>query len=275
VQREDSLPVTDLTTYLFCPRKLYLKKVLKLKEPLNINVVLGQVHHEVLENFYKNEKEIVSSITPNDNKRDILLKYKTAFYQHLVKAIAKRRNIIKTTALSPIEIFQQMWTILQNKAEHRCANIISCIEHTHTYKTELWHNITPKITTEIGVCGCNLPLYGRVDQLEETGSTLIPVEIKNSDHPSGKRGPWESHEIQLNAYIMILKEKHPEINTGYIEYNNCREKVEICSKREARINLLISEVKKVLNSRSIPPISKNKNKCVKCGLMAQCHSIEF
>jgi len=51
--------VTDLTDYSFCPRKVYLKRVLGLREETNYQMFLGRVVHEIFENLNESEDKIV------------------------------------------------------------------------------------------------------------------------------------------------------------------------------------------------------------------------
>lgn len=56
------IPVSLLSTYLYCPRKLFLQEVLLLEEPPKDIVVMGSIRHETHDLINKKEEEIVTSI---------------------------------------------------------------------------------------------------------------------------------------------------------------------------------------------------------------------
>ncbi|MFH1500522.1 MAG: hypothetical protein ABIE22_01095 [archaeon] len=54
--------VTDISEYLFCPMKVYLRLVKKIRFPPNKPMISGQLKHKVFDLFNKNDPAIVSSI---------------------------------------------------------------------------------------------------------------------------------------------------------------------------------------------------------------------
>jgi CRISPR/Cas system-associated exonuclease Cas4 (RecB family) len=50
------LSITDITSYLYCPRKFYLKKVRGIKEKPNQAMIKGRLKHEILDIFNKMKK---------------------------------------------------------------------------------------------------------------------------------------------------------------------------------------------------------------------------
>ena len=53
------ISVTLLSAYMYCPRKIYLTKVLGLIEPPNAAMVKGSIRHNAFENLFKDEDELV------------------------------------------------------------------------------------------------------------------------------------------------------------------------------------------------------------------------
>lgn len=261
-----SLPVTALSTYLYCPRKLYLNRILKIREPLNEAVVFGQVYHEVLENVTLNEKNLILSITKYHSPDEIIHKYKTQFYTALVSAISRRRNMIKKTKSNSLDIFQDIWKQFSVKAEIRAEILLNFINNYQVYGSELWDQLTPKIIVEQWVAEPNLELHGRVDRIEQHENRIIPVEIKSTKAP--EEGIWDSHRVQLAAYMMILK-----ANQGSLEYSNKTITLEKDEEMETEILNLIQEVKEMLQKTELPEINQNQNKCNKCGIRNECFNV--
>ena len=54
------ISVSMLSTYLYCPRMLFLQKVLAVEEPPKESIVLGSLRHEIYDFINKSEQKIVT-----------------------------------------------------------------------------------------------------------------------------------------------------------------------------------------------------------------------
>jgi hypothetical protein len=54
--------VTDITDYIFCPRKVYLKRVLKYSEEDTEQKIFGSIVHSLFDKINEKEKEIIFNI---------------------------------------------------------------------------------------------------------------------------------------------------------------------------------------------------------------------
>lgn len=68
------LSVTDLSTFEYCPRKLFINKVLGLKEPYNINTIKGIILHKVIEKISNKENSTRIILKEEIKKNHIQLK---------------------------------------------------------------------------------------------------------------------------------------------------------------------------------------------------------
>ena len=96
--------ISDISSYIFCPRKLYLKKVHGLKEPLNEKMILGMIKHKILELFSKSEENLISSINSIQTKSSLLTLYENSINNLCSQAIFLNRNLIRRFNISEKEI---------------------------------------------------------------------------------------------------------------------------------------------------------------------------
>ncbi len=83
------LAVSLLSTYLYCPRKVFLQKVFKLKEPLRQPLILGTIRHQALEKATLAEKEIVVSIGKDADAPEVVRLYVGQYASILREIIMK------------------------------------------------------------------------------------------------------------------------------------------------------------------------------------------
>ena len=88
------ISVSLLSSYLYCSRKLFLEKVLLLKEPPKESIVMGSIRHETYDKINKTEEGIVTSITKKTALDKIQELYKQKYLAILRKAIATNRKRI-------------------------------------------------------------------------------------------------------------------------------------------------------------------------------------
>ena len=73
------ISVTMLSSYLYCPRKLFLQQVLALEEPPKESLVLGSLRHEIYDSINQSEEKIVSSVGKGIQYAQLITLYKN-FY---------------------------------------------------------------------------------------------------------------------------------------------------------------------------------------------------
>ncbi len=104
----------------------------------------------------------------------------------------------------------------------------------------------------------------------------MPVELKTGKMPDS--GVWDSHRIQLGAYILLLRNEYKtEISEGVVRYLDHGEerKVTLNPFLEHEILELRDKVKILLNSREIPAFCRPDAKCRNCNLKEKCYDEEF
>ncbi|MFH1590698.1 MAG: CRISPR-associated protein Cas4 [archaeon] len=265
------IAVTLLSSYLYCSRKLFLEKVLKLAEPPKDSLLLGSIRHALMEQINAMEQEIVSSITTPLDRIGISKLYKRRYLRTVKSLVSNRAKALKMVGAEPVDAFQSAWETAVREADIRAENVAAFIEGTGFLGDELWEKLTPKISGEVRIESESLGLTGVIDQLREYTDRVEPVELKTGRMPA--EGVWPSHKIQLGAYLIMLQEGGKTAPTGTVRYLDAKAEKDITVNPFFKKEILIlrEKVSELLSGAQLPPIVVNRNKCQACGLRQQCY----
>jgi len=266
------ISVSSLCSYLYCPRKLYFNSVLGIIGKVGKETISGTVKHSVIEYINKNEKEIIESIVDNLSLEDIEEIYRLKYYKSLLFNLSRFKKDLKRLKKLKKEVFEEIWPILLGEAKLRSRNVYDFMQDNKVFGIELWEKLQPKYFSEVFLKSDKLGLRGRIDKIAVYNDLRIPLEIKSGKSPS--YGIWPNHKVQIASYILLLKEEFPELNEGYIEYIDIKEKRKLILNPfiEEEIKELIEKVKELLNSKDLPKKINNESKCSKCGIRDKCFS---
>lgn len=270
------LAVSLLASYLYCPRKVFLQKVLKLREPLRQPLILGTIRHEALEKATNAEKEIVLSIGKLDDAPEISRKYIEQYAAILRETITKYLPSLTTLGIPAETAYEGAFSTLLTEASMRSRNTASFFEKTKLVGLELWENLTPKILSEVRVESNELGLIGIIDQVHDYGTYVIPVELKTGKMP--KVGVWPGHRIQASAYALMLSESREEkIGRTIVHYLDGNERREIVMNpfMQDEIVMLVQEIQELLGNTLLPNYCESPQKCNSCGLRKECHDAKL
>ncbi|MBD3249715.1 CRISPR-associated protein Cas4 [Candidatus Woesearchaeota archaeon] len=265
------LSVSMLSSYLYCRRKLFLQYVLKLTEPDKSALVKGSVRHETYEGINEIDKYLVEGIQKGESFEDIQKRLLNAYSGILRKRISKNLKRLRSVEIDPIGLYKNTLPYFEKESMLRTEHLFKFINRYNLYGAELWEKLVPKIHSEIRITSERYGIRGIVDRIEEYPEGFVPVELKTGKAP--REGAWPGHRIQLGAYALLMEEYYgKEIKEGFIHYLDNDEKVHIDINPFFReeIKELKEKVRALVNSREIPEIECNKNKCMKCGLREQC-----
>ena len=266
------ISVSLLSTYLFCPRKLFLQEVLKLSALPEEVTIKGTIKHNVLDLVNKQEKGIITTINES-TLNQICEKYLSFYSRNLINSIRIKSEILGRHNIPPIDIYNEMWSFFKADAEIRANHVTEFVRKYNIYGNELWESLTPRIITEQWVESDNLELKGKIDRLERYNDKIIPVEIKTGSAPS--EGVWEGHLVQIGAYMLLAEEKYnTKVKEGKVHYLDSGERVvKMNPFLKEEIIRLKNEVKAILSQNNLPDFVNNENKCKKCPLKEQCYSL--
>ena len=267
------ISVSMLSTYLYCPRKLFLQKVLQIEEIPKESLVLGSIRHEVYDFINKAEETLVKSITEKAEYEKLKEIYKQAYIKKVREAIIRNKPRIREASLDIVNVFKRTWPYIMGEAEERAANIFNFIQEHNIYGNELWENLTPKIISELSIESDTLQLKGIIDKIEIYKEGYVPIELKTGKAP--KEGLWPGHKIQIAAYALMLEEKYQKpVKGAFVHYLDNKEKRHIAINpfmKEEIINL-VREIQELLEKKSLPNYCQNRNKCVNCGVKGTCYN---
>lgn len=265
---------TALSSYLYCPRKLFLERILGLFKFPKEAMIKGTVKHEIFEEINNKEKEIVISIKEPDYEK-ILNKYRREYSIIARKIILKHSKQLKKYDVDGLELFTSFWKTLISEAEDKSKNINIFIEEHNIFGEELWEKLIPKIISEYRISDAILGLRGIIDEIRDYKDRLIPVELKSGKSP--QTGVWPGHKIQIAAYMILLKNKGETIKEGLIKYIDEKKEVIIPMNPllEEEVKKQIIIVNRLLTEKILPKHIDAPNKCSACQLKEECYNKEF
>jgi len=255
--------VSDISAYLYCPRKLYLSIVSGIRTPPNKLMIEGKLRHNILESFSKKEENLVKRITKDCPPEEFLLAYQT-FLRDIAKEIfMKNNNMIEGFSVDRSELFKK---ILKNFEEDVMIRIISIKKGISEgfFGEELWKNLKPKYISEMKLESEILGLKGRIDRVEFNEDKIIPYEIKSRDNKI-----FFSDEIQLTAYAMLLEDNYKKIiQEGVVECSGKKQKMEIKPENKSTVLEIAEKIRNI--DSYVPEMPSSFGKCAKCELREEC-----
>lgn len=262
------IPVTALSDFLYCPRKVYLRYVLKLIPVIGEPIIKGKIQHDVFDAINKTEENLILTIKPSDlNNIDAL--YANVYRELLAKSVSKFGEDIKKAELDKEQLFNNSLQKFLDEANYRAKNLLNVIKTTGLFGKDLLEVIPSKQKSELFLSSRKLKLRGVIDKVEILDDVYVPVELKTGPMP--RDGVWPNHRIQLASYILLLNENFKS-DYGFVEYldSNVRRKVVMNPFLEDEVKSLVGEVCNVLDSGDMPKACDNANKCKSCNFKDRC-----
>ncbi len=254
--------VTDITSYLFCPRKVYFKLVKGIKEPPNEKMILGFLKHKIFDIFNKSESVIVSSIS-EENPKEIKNIYLEAINKIVEETSNNYYSMMSSFSIQFQDLLKPVLKSMSAEIELRIESIMESFKKGFRGK-ELWRELKPKYLTEFEIISEELGLKGRIDRvkLEEE---IIPYEIKTREKI------YDSDKVQLAAYCLLLeKEFNKQITKGVIETSEKQEIIEITQEMKSQVLEIAEEIRNLTDSSEVNNFSSNFAKCEKCSFKEDC-----
>jgi len=265
---------TQLSSYLYCPRKLFISNVLLVEEPSKVELVKGRIWHETYEAINNIEEKLVSSIKTKDYE-EIFETYRKNYSKILRNTIIKNKAGLKEFNISMIDMFKDYWQNFEEEAKEHALNILNFIEKNEVYGTELWEKLTPKILSEQKFKSEKLNLTGIIDVLEvhniQGEKSYVPIELKTGKYP--EKGMWDGHRIQLGAYMLLLEDAGKNVTQAAIKYRGTEKRMlQMNTFLRNEINELVKKTNAILKNLELPLYTDNKNKCKSCPYREKCYN---
>ncbi|MFH0832075.1 MAG: CRISPR-associated protein Cas4 [archaeon] len=263
----------DISDYLYCARKVYLRKILHMREKPNERTIAGVIRHDILDELNKAEAGIVTGIKRAMNLTELGDLYKNHLLDITAWIFRKHENSAISFSINPENFWNEFWNNLQDEIQLRIKSISKLIKK-NIFGQELWEKLEPKYLTEFKIISDKLHLVGRIDRIvienDKGRKVYIPYEVKNASVEK----PYESDMLQLACYALLLEDNfQTEVNRGIIQYKNKRVDVDIGQEKKQKV-LEIMESINNFSEENIPHILENFNKCRHCGLHDECFGLQ-
>jgi len=261
------IQVSTLNQYSFCPRIIYLSKILKLKPEFSLERSRGLISHVIRKELSIRQSKLLGKIQDVKDLNSTLV-------EELNKILEDAPHIYRDL-LGEIE-YNRYIPELRSEILHEIGMMG---DRLRFMVEEMGFDSALKIITpwkvEYTVRSKKLRLSGRIDKVMRNPS-YTPVEIKTSSVPDGI---WEGDRLQTCAYAMLLEDKFKlkePILFGFVEYTRVQEKRPVMTTEQLRRKVLETrdEIIDIFNGE-IPEICPHGNgkKCQSCGYKGQCYEV--
>ena len=260
---EEILSITDITEYLYCPRKFYLRKVKGIREFPSKQMILGGFKHKIFDTFNRSEQELVTSINKKIDEREISELYRKMSQKIISEFIFMKKEALAKLDILSFDFLKDMMLLLEKEIQLRVKSVNQGIKKGYLAQ-ELWNERYPQYFSEVELVSSELGLKGRIDRLE-IGENIIPYEIKTRENI------FDADKLQLAGYSLLLEEEFDkDIDKGIIETSSKKEIIEINKELKDKFLELVNEIRDILNSEKELPIQNSFKKCEKCKLKSEC-----
>lgn len=253
--------VTDITEYLYCPRKVYLRLSKGIRSPPSKIMILGSLRHKALELFSKNEQTLVSSIIEKPEESKIKKLYSNMASGITREIFSLNENLAGKFGITEAEFKKSVSLSLEPEIAIRIPAIMATAEKGFL-SISLWKELEPKYISELKLESPELGIRGRVDRVQ-LAPELVPFEVKTRDRV------YESDKIQLAAYSLLLeKEFNQPVSSGVVEFLGKHEKIELTPELKARVLEIADKIRSMTEETAEFP--SNFEKCRNCMLKENC-----
>ena len=263
------IPVSWISTYLYCKRKLYLEEVRELRVPHNKYVIKGEIRHKIFDKINTIDEEIVRSIKSLMRKDDIFMLFRKRYYTAVNEILKEESMKLFSIGLNTPDYFHEIWPSILAEATLRAENIFGFLVKEKIYSAELWAKLFPKYLSEVRLE--NEDVKGIIDRIEVYPGQIIPVELKSSKGP--KEGVWPGDRVQVESYMILAESEFgKKVPHGFVNYLESGEIRRVPNNEFVKdyVGGIIDNIEETLNGK-LPDFVKNKNKCTRCPLKEKCY----
>ncbi len=252
--------VSDISSYLFCARKVFYRLVYKKMEPQNEGALKGSIFHEAVKRAIVGESKMLQAV-----EKPAIENYQENFQDKLKAVVNFQTEKLGAFGIDSHACFMEMIPMLNQVAENRFEHVEKLVAAGVEGK-ELARAIEPKLQPEVWINSSQLGLKGKIDCLELWKDKVIPVDFKTSDL---KYGPQHGDVLQITGYIMLLKNNYGKaaaVPYGLLRYlrNGKDVKVEEQEENKKEIVDVAEKIRNMLFTKQEPEPCKNKF-CSVCG----------
>lgn len=262
-EKPEIISVTDLSSYLFCPRSLYMNRVLGYPVKFNEAMLLGSIRHNFADLANTYEENIVVHMPSGLSKEEVVSAYSKTYHNLLRISALKYAKALAGFDLDANSVIGKLEPIAAVEARDRAENVHKFATEKQVVGEELWKQLSPKIHSEFKVNSPTLRLKGVIDRVEIYDNAVLPIELKTGK--MAREGVWPSHRIQVAAYMMLLGERFQKaVGRAVIKYldHQTSRTVSLNPYMELEVKETTEKVIRMLASQQIPrPCGREKCAC--------------
>ena len=200
----DTVLVSDLVTYLRCPRLVYFASLRNDREPVERDVDARYLSHLISKELALTYHHAAAS-TSEDAAEVLRIE---------LDRIVNDLSVIYRAELAGVDR-----SMIRDAAESidtgaiglRIADVIR-----RTGRDELLARITP-CAVEYAIYSDAIGLAGSPDKLVRVGDLVLPYMIRTGNKP--ENGVWKPDRLQITAYAMLVEERFGHVvEYGFVEY---------------------------------------------------------
>jgi|WetSurMetagenome_2_1015567.scaffolds.fasta_scaffold125385_2 CRISPR-associated protein Cas4 len=253
--------ITDITAYLYCPRKIYLRIVKGMSYPPNEKMIIGRLRHEVFDIFNKNEEILVSGIKSNLPENEIGKLYETLLDNIIKETLVLNNYLIRKFAINEEDFSKSVKQSAHPEISLRTLAVKNTL-NLGFLGQDLWKNLKPKYHTELKLESSELGLKGRIDRVK-IEDEILPYEVKTRDKV------YDSDKIQLAGYALLLESRfNKPVNRGIIEFLGKQENIILDEKLKSQVLDIAEKIRNLTEETAFTPSSFSK--CNNCEFKKDC-----
>jgi len=137
---------------------------------------------------------------------------------------------------------------------------------------ELLGDPAPAIARSVQLGSERLGLIAKLDLVEASADSAVPVETKRGRVPDNPERSWEPERVQLMAQGLLLREHGYRVDHGFLYFAGSRTRVDVpfTTELEARTLAYAEQARLAARRTTLPPPLDNSPKCNGCSLNGIC-----
>lgn len=262
------LKVSEISEFIYCPAKLYLKHTMDLAAQSS-EITAGKIIHEVRRGFEEILKHNIWNIKRNMEIAEIQKTIINGIPEFIDDLQLKHMDNPNQDNLN--KFFNELKEDLIIEASLNVLKIKKLMETTKKQGMEISEMLFPQSLLEFSLESEELNLKGKVDKIEIINGVYYPVEVKTGIPPP--KGTWLSDSIQIAAYAALIDyELNKEVLVGFVYYTKIYERrpVVINSVLHNKLFQVLDSINTMFEKKEIPEFKLNKKKCEKCEYIEIC-----
>lgn len=269
------LNVSEISIFVYCPLKLYLKYSEDI-EAKSGEMIAGKAIHDARRGFEEILQHNTWNLTSDMEIAQIQRVILEGVPEYLDELHSKYLIYYKSYKENLNRVFRELKEDLIIEASINVLKIKKLMKSTQKDGREISQILFPQSLVEFPLENKELNLKGKVDKIEIINHVYYPVVIKTGFPPS--RGVWLSDSLQIAAYSLLMDyELNKEVLVGFVYYTKIFERrtVVINSNLHNKLFDVLNSINVMFEREEIPEFRRNKNKCRKCEYLEICGPLDI